>query len=83
MGLEGTTGGGNADDKGNTNNSSDGDSRVNSNNRGKEIDSLTEDQIALGLVEKNIEDLFTDQFDDAYAACESRRAYRDTSNKKF
>ena len=68
MGLEGTTGGGNADDKGNTNNSSDGDSRVNSNNRGKEIDSLTKDQIALGLVEKNIEDLFTDQFDDAYAA---------------
>lgn len=68
MGLEGTTGGGDANDKGNANNPSDGYSRVDSSNGGKRIDSLTKDQIALGLVEKNIEELFTDQFDDAYAA---------------
>jgi hypothetical protein len=68
MGLEGTTGGGNDDGKGDSNNPNDNNDKRNESNEEKTGASPTKDQLALGLVEQNIEDLFIDQFDDAYAA---------------
>lgn len=68
MGLEGMIGGGDIDGNGNGNNSNDNSDRGNEVNVNKTIASPTMDQFALGLVEQNIEELFTDQFDDPYAA---------------
>lgn len=68
MGLEGMIGGGDIDGNGNGNNSNDNSDRGNEVNMNKTIASPTMDQFALGLVEQNIEELFTDQFDDPYAA---------------
>ena len=67
MVLEGTTGGNNGS-KGNSNNANGSNGGGNEAIEDKAVTSPTKDQLALMLVEQNIEKLFTDQFDDAYAA---------------
>ena len=67
MVLEGTTGGNNGS-KGNGNKPNGSNGGGNEANEDKAVTSPTKDQLALMLVEQNIEKLFTDQFDDAYAA---------------
>ena len=67
MVLEGTTGGNNGS-KGNGNNANGSNGGGNEAIEDKAVTSPTKDQLALMLVEQNIEKLFTDQFDDAYAA---------------
>ena len=68
MGLEGTIGGGNVDSKDNGNNHNDNNDIRDEAYEDKTVASPSKDQLALRLVEQNIEEIFTDQFDDTYAA---------------
>src|SRR6188508_580072 len=67
MGLEGTTGSANFDDQTDDKQPTDKDiSAV--DNEVKPAGSISKDQLGLKFVEQNIDELFTDQFDEAYAA---------------